>query len=221
MNKKFTAGHWLAYLIMVVPVIYLASVYASLPESIPVHFNAHGADRWAEKSQAWVIMALMTGTSLFVYLLIKNLSLIDPKKNSNAPGSLTDKLSLLIVFFVAVLQVIAILAMQQKPIAGERLTLITISLFFGAIGNMMVNIKPNYFVGIRLPWTLEDEGNWRKTHRFAGKLWFALGIPLALIVLLVPLEYASTIFMVCMGVIVILPLAYSYNYFRKQQKNQS
>ena len=33
----------------------------------------------------------------------------------------------------------------------------------------MHSIKPNYFVGMRLPWTLESEANWRSTHQFASR----------------------------------------------------
>lgn len=220
MNKKFTPGHWLAYMIMAVPAVYLANIYAGLPETIPTHFGLHGADKWSEKAQAWVFILIMTGTSLFTYLLIKNLSIIDPKKNANEPGSLTDKIAMLVVVFLTVLQIIIILAMEQKPIAAEKLSLPVTSLFFVAMGNMMMHIKPNYFVGIRVPWTLESEDNWRKTHRFAGKLWFAVGIPLTIITLLIPMETAMVIFLAGVGVIAIIPIAYSYLYFRKQQKNQ-
>ena len=34
----------------------------------------------------------------------------------------------------------------------------------------------NYTVGIKLPWTLNSEENWNRTHRMAGKLWILAGL---------------------------------------------
>jgi len=42
-----------------------------------------------------------------------------------------------------------------------------VSLLIAGIGNLMYSIKPNYFVGIRTPWTLNSEFVWRKTHQHA------------------------------------------------------
>jgi uncharacterized membrane protein len=33
-------------------------------------------------------------------------------------------------------------------------------------------VRPNYFVGIRTPWTLENPETWRATHRLGGRLMF-------------------------------------------------
>ncbi len=44
------------------------------------------------------------------------------------------------------------------------------------LGNYMPKIKPNYFIGIRTPWTLESEAVWNKTHRLGGKVFIAMGM---------------------------------------------
>ena len=61
-------------------------------------------------------------------------------------------------------------------------------LLFAFMGNLMHNIKPNYFAGVRTPWTLEDPDTWRATHRLAGKLWFGGGIFVTIAVLVLPVE---------------------------------
>ena len=48
-------------------------------------------------------------------------------------------------------------------------------IFFIIIGNYLPKCKQNSVLGIRLPWTLKDAENWRKTHRLAGRLWLAGG----------------------------------------------
>jgi uncharacterized membrane protein len=52
--------------------------------------------------------------------------------------------------------------------------------FFVVVGNYLGNLRPNYFVGIRTPWTLEDPETWRATHRLGGRLMFFGGLILLL-----------------------------------------
>ena len=39
----------------------------------------------------------------------------------------------------------------------------------------MPQIKQNYTIGVRLPWTLESEKAWNAAHAFVGRAWIALG----------------------------------------------
>ena len=56
-----------------------------------------------------------------------------------------------------------------------------LQLLLAVPGNYMNNIKPNLFLGIRLPWTLSDENNWCQTHYLGATLRFSGGIILGLI----------------------------------------
>jgi uncharacterized membrane protein len=77
----------------------------------------------------------------------------------------------------------------------------------------MYNIKPNYFAGLRLPWTLNNEENWRLTHRLAGKLWFTTGILLLILAFLLPASWLVFVFMGMVFVTVIVPVLYSYRMY--------
>ena len=44
----------------------------------------------------------------------------------------------------------------------------TLCLFFVLFGNLLSKVRPNFFVGIRTPWTLASEHVWIATHRFAA-----------------------------------------------------
>ena len=57
---------------------------------------------------------------------------------------------------------------------------VLLGLIFVIMGNYMPKLKVNHTVGIRLPWTLQSEDNWHKTHRLAGKLWVLGGLILLL-----------------------------------------
>jgi uncharacterized membrane protein len=82
----------------------------------------------------------------------------------------------------------------------------------------MYNIKPNYFAGIRLPWTLENEDNWKKTHQLAGRLWFFGGVIFAAIALVLNREYIGYFGIAILSVLVIIPVFYSYNLYKNQTK---
>lgn len=96
----------------------------------------------------------------------------------------------------------------------EKIIFATISLFFIIFGNYMGNIRPNWFVGIRTPWTMDNEEVWRKTHQLAGKLWFSGGIA-ALIFSFVLTKYFNYWFIPLLFTITLIPIIYSYLLYKK------
>jgi uncharacterized membrane protein len=85
----------------------------------------------------------------------------------------------------------------------------------------MHSVKPNYFVGIRIPWTLHDEDNWKKTHRLAGTIWFAGGILITLLSMVVSAETGAIAMQIIIGIMVLIPIAYSFILFRKKQSSNT
>ena len=43
-----------------------------------------------------------------------------------------------------------------------------IFLFFAMMGNVMGKVRKNFYIGIRVPWTLASERVWNDTHRLAA-----------------------------------------------------
>jgi uncharacterized membrane protein len=43
-------------------------------------------------------------------------------------------------------------------------------LIFLVLGNYLGTFRPSYFIGIRTPWTLENDDVWRATHRNSGRI---------------------------------------------------
>ena len=85
------------------------------------------------------------------------------------------------------------------------------------IGNYLPKTKQSYTMGIKLPWTLDSEENWNKTHRMAGPLWVACGIVLILSMVLGIFSFALLAADVIIAVLV--PTVYSYMYYRKYEKD--
>lgn len=212
---------WLMIVICIgLPIAYLASIYGSLPDIVPTHFNHKGeVDGRGEKSTLWVLVAFMTGISLFTYFLVKNANKIDPKKSGQSP-ELLQKIAYMLLVFMGAIQFVIVHSAKEGSLDGNKYLMPLIGLLFAGLGNFMHSIKPNYFIGMRLPWTLEDPENWRKTHQITSKLWMIGGIAIAVLSPLFNNGNGFILAMSILAVIVIYPIIYSYRFFKKQQLNK-
>lgn len=220
--KKFNALDAAALVIWLLPVAYVAYIYSSLPVSVPVHFGIDGnPDRYGSRAEFIGTQAILMGTSVFVYLLLKFLPAIDPKKMVKYGEATFQKMALGLVLFLSALTIAIAFSTLSHSFKIHRLILPIIGLLLAFMGNIMHSIKPNYFFGLRTPWTLEDNETWRATHRVAGKLWFIGGIILTIAVLLLPAKAGFIVFMSMVSVLVLIPYIYSYIYFKKHQPNHN
>ena len=218
MKNTSSLGTWLVLLLIIIPLIYLGGIYNSLPETIPLHFDINGkADGFGSKSKLWFVVILMTVVSAGTYLLITNLPKIDPKKTAGQSPELYHKIAVVLVVFLCALNIVIIYSSVSGSFNMSKLMFPLLGLMITLLGNYMHSIKPNYFVGFRTPWTLENEDNWRKTHQLVGKLWVPGGILITILTLLLPAKTGFIIFLCIIGIITIIPGIYSYLYFKKNQ----
>jgi uncharacterized membrane protein len=85
----------------------------------------------------------------------------------------------------------------------------------------MHSIKPNYFIGFRIPWTLENEENWRKTHYLVSKVWVAGGILMAVCSLLASPIMGIIAFGIILLAMIVVPIVYSYQLYKNQQADKN
>jgi uncharacterized membrane protein len=219
--KNASSRLLLAGMIAALPLFYTASIYPALPASIPLHFNYRGEpDRFGDKTELWFPVLLLTVVSIGVYLLVSNLSKIDPKKSAAQSSLMNEKIAWVIIVFMSALNLIIVHSAKAGSIDVQRLMFPLIGFFFSLLGNYMHSIKPNYFIGFRTPWTLENEDNWRKTHQLVGRIWVPGGILIALLTLLLPAQAGFIAFLSITVLMVLIPGIYSYRYFIKH-RNQS
>jgi len=218
--KKFTYMDLAALVVWILPAAYLATVYETLPAIVPVHYGISGkVDRYGDKSEMILLAGILLFTALLVYLLLKFLPAIDPKKQVKVGEETFRKIGFAVVLFLSALNIAIIFATVHHGFAIDKLILPLAGLFFAFMGNVMNSIKPNYFAGIRTPWTLESEDNWRTTHRLAGRLWFVGGIVVTIATLLLPGTLATIVFMGSIALLTLVPVMYSYIYFKNHQTN--
>jgi uncharacterized membrane protein len=217
MEKILSAAVWIIFL---APLIYLLIIWQNLPAKVPMHYNLNGViDRYGDKSELLLMALIITGVNIGTYLFLSNVHRIGPKRNGLENKDRMQRMAFVISVFQASLLCVII---YSSAIASIELVpgvvLSGVGLLLSFIGNYMYNIKPNYFAGLRLPWTLENEDNWRKTHHLGGKLWFIGGLLITIICLFLPFKTGIIVFFIIIAILIIIPAVYSYN-LHKQQKN--
>ncbi|MBO6048027.1 MAG: SdpI family protein [Erysipelotrichaceae bacterium] len=209
MNKKliiFTS------LLILCPMIFGIAIYNRLPETLPTHWNFNGQiDGYSSRRFVVYIMPLML---LAIHLVCSLVISLDPK-NQNV----SRKIKNLVLWIVPVVSVFVSYAIYSnalgKTVDITTLPFMFIGILFMIIGNYMPKTRQNYTIGIKIPWTLDNEDNWNATHRFAGKLWFVGGfIFLIASILKIVNPLIEIIFVL---VIAIIPTIYSYIYYRNNQ----
>jgi len=212
----------LVWPVMAAPVIYLALSWKKLPEKVAVHFDLNGnPDRFGNKSELLWTALILIATNVLVYLILTNIYRIDPKKYAAENKERLVKIGFAVALFISAILCLVIYSASRGNMSFKTgLIFSATGLLFAVIGNYMPNLKPNYFAGFRLPWTLENEENWRKTHALGGKLWFGSGMLLAIICLFVSSKTAIIIFFAVMLIIVLIPIIFSFRLYQQQKRNK-
>lgn len=213
MIKKFKWPLILSSIAIILPMIVGVCIWNILPDVIPFHFDINGnPDSFASKPVAVFVFG---GIMLAVHwLCILCSAKLDPK-SKNIISSKAFSLVLWICPAVClVCYALMYLHAFGVPVSVGFILSLFMGLLFIIIGNYLPKCKQSYTLGIKLPWTLNDEENWNKTHRFGGFVWVIGGV-----VILATSFLAN--FWILIGVLafmVALPTVYSYLLFRKSKK---
>ena len=209
-------GPWLVALLIIAPFIYGALIFPQLPSKIPTHFNIEGkADAWGGPSSIFIGPGIMGAVSIFVYVLMSNLKKFDPKKYDEGNDVLYKNFAVLTVAFLSILSLILIYSSTHADqINVGKLLLPLIGFSFAGLGWYMPKFKQNYFVGFKLPWTLENVDNWNETHKVAGTVWMFGGWFQVIATISLPMKFGFIGFMIATAVMVIIPSVFSYRMFK-------
>lgn len=217
-NSKFLK-YFIALLILSMPLFYAMYIYDALPETIPTHFNIEGKpDGFGSKDSIYLAPIILGIVGFFVFALILNVQLIDPKRYQESNIAIFKRLAFMLVFFMSSLSFIIVYSSLHPGNFFIKYLFSLMGLLFVFMGYIMPSVKPNYFVGMRLPWTLESAENWTATHKVAGKWWMVGGVLQALVGFVFPAKFAFISFMVIMGLMVAIPAGFSYQFFKKHNQ---
>ena len=214
---------FLIWPVALVPIAYLAVIWQSLPEKIAMHFDLKGnPDRYGNKTELLVMVAVLSAMCIAIYFVLSNIYKIDPKKYAADNKDRLHRMGFAVAVFIAALTCFIIYNTSKESMeTGMRYIFAGVGLLLCLMGNYMHTIKPNYFAGLRLPWTLNNEENWRKTHLFAGKLWFVGGLVIAILCLLLRDSVAIVLFFILTVVLILVPVIYSYRLYKKNKEAEN
>jgi uncharacterized membrane protein len=209
--------NWLEAALLIAPLLALVGLWNQLPARVPIHWNLHGQiDGWAPKSLGMLITPL---TSLGIIGLLRVLPWFDPKlrRTEGAHGRMQSALQILrlaLAAFFAALSCMQFAAALGHTVAAGRIMFASTLLLLAIIGNYLPNLRPNYFAGIRTPWTLESPATWRATHRLGGRLTFFGSLLLLLLQFFVSESTFGILFVSSTALLVAWGFWYSWHHFR-------
>ena len=201
-------------IIILVPIIIGLILWNKLPDKLPTHWNSAGEiDGWSSK--AFAVLGL-PGFLFAVHWVCVLASSADPKKQ-NIEGKVLN----IVLWICPIISVLGAVLMYGVALGMEfrveKIIPLLVGVVFIVIGNYLPKCNQSYTMGIKLPWTLNDEENWNRTHRLGGKLWVACGVVIILSMFL-PNKFMVAIFLSVVAVAVFVPTVYSYLIFREKEK---
>ena len=157
--------------------VLAAATWSAVPDRIPVHWDLAGrVHRYGVEFEGLLLMPLLT---LGIYLLFLVAPRFDPGRANYARFWRPYWIMRLAAVVVLAL-VYGFILLWTWGIQLDVWTVVPVLVggLFLVLGSVMGEIRPNWFVGIRTPWTLSSQLSWTKTHRLGGRLFVLVGIAL-------------------------------------------
>lgn len=192
-------------IVILLPILAGLLLWKQLPASMAVHFGpGNKADGFASKPLAVIGLPLFL---LACHLLSAWLTTIDPRRQN-----ISDKVFHLILWTMPGISIIVALIMYTYNLnLALDLHLVmtsTLGVLMLILGNYFPKIRHNYTIGIRTPWTLNNEENWNKTHRLGGRVMMATGLILLVACFFGYYRHTQALFVVII-LLAFLPILYS------------
>jgi uncharacterized membrane protein len=214
-TKEFIKSEWLQMLILLVPFVFAGLFWDKFPDRIPTHWNFRGqVDAYSGKyfGLLWLPVVNIGLCGLFLVL-----PKIDPRKKNYGlfRGPYKAFRVVMTLFMAVIFFTIALVSLGYK-LSVPGVICYTSILLFLVIGNYIGNIRPNWFVGIRTPWTLDNPEIWRRTHRMAGRLLVASSMVMLLLGIVVRGRLFQVLFFgYVIAFVALVPTVYSYVLHRR------
>ena len=208
--KRGSVFYWF---FAILPFLVSAAFYSRVPDRIAVHWNGSGiADGYGSKAFGlFTLPVIMFAAAVLVSIMLK----IDPRsRNIDRSPQMKRAVQWFLVILANMMNLLIILNALNVRFNMSMIVMALVGTGIAVMGNYLPKCKYNYTMGIRVPWTLASEENWRKTHRMAGPVWVSGGILIALSGLLnwMWLLYLALTFLI------VVPIVYSY--ILSARKNQ-
>lgn len=208
----------LSSLLILLPLLFGLLLWDRLPGQLASHWGAGGtADGRTGRAFTILFLPLVLLAFHWLCLLVSAAEFKKRGRNGKALGMVFWIIPAISLFSGGVVYSAAF----GLELNMTRLLLAFTGLLFLCLGNFLPKVEQNGVLGVRVPWTLGSEENWRRTHRFCGRLWVAGGFLLLLIVPLpvpLPTPFLFALLLAATLVLSFLPVLYSYLYYRREKR---
>jgi len=162
-------------LVLAAAAAFTAWAYPQLPPLVATHFNVHGQPNgWSSRFTAAVLIPAIVLVMAVVFAVLPR---IDPRRANYAKfGPAYWTIANAVLAVIAAIHVVLLMKALGWQIDMTRVAMAGVGALLVLVGNLMTRIRPNWFVGIRTPWTLSSETVWRRTHRFGGAAFVIAGV---------------------------------------------
>ena len=213
MLKQYKKSLILTSLLTLLPIPIGLLLWNRFPETMAVHFGITGeADGYASPNFAVFFLPLLM-------LAFHWLCIFFTARDKGNQGR-NQKLFRIVLWTIPIISNLSLLGLYAFALDVEFSpvvwTVVPMGLLFALTGNYLPKTRMNSTMGIKVPWAYSSEANWNATHRFAGKVWVIGGVLVALCGLL-PHVWAISAMIVFMVVLCVLPIVYSYRFYRKEK----
>ena len=154
-------------------------------DDIPLHWNAAGeVDRWGTYREAMMALLIIPAIGLLTGLLLAVVPFLDPRRANLIKSSKVYLISWIASMIllagvhagVAYMTVTGARGEDAPALEFVRFVIAGTALLIIILGNYLPKTRPNWFLGIRTPWTLSSDNSWEKTHRVGGRLFMLVGL---------------------------------------------
>lgn len=202
----------LTSLVCLMPIFFGICVYQQLPDQIPIHWDISGrVDDYASKLIAVFGLPLLM---LAFHYLSLFMMYYDPKHKNYS-----DKMKMIVIWLIPILTVV-LESLTYAIVFGKDFSInfvvpIIMGIIFIVVGNYLPKCRRNYTLGIKLPWTLNDDDNWNKTNRLGGYIMVAGGF---FIIIMSIFDLAFVAAALAVLAFMLIPMCYSFLIYRKTNK---
>ena len=154
-------------IITILPIFVGVYFWNRLPDVMATHFGVDNtANGFSSKPFAVFGLPLFCLAIEWVAAFVTS---HDPRRKNISPKMFT-----LVLWIVPIISMFCAVIMYPANLGYELdITLfaeIFMGLLFVILGNFLPKARQNYTIGIKIPWTLDNEHNWNRPHRLAGYL---------------------------------------------------
>lgn len=215
MLKKYKKTIILTTIVMLLPILIGFLLWDKLPDKVPIHWNAAGEiDGWSSKGFAIFGIPVFLFAVHWICLLMTK---VDPK-HKNHP----DKMMRIVLWICPVISVFMCIVVYGTALGMElmvdKIVIAMVGLMFIIVGNYLPKCQQSYTLGIKIPWTLNDEENWNYTHRIGGRLWVVCGF-VFLVSMLLPTTLMIIVELTVFAVAIAVPTICSYLFHRRKKED--